>query len=76
MTDLSFLGELSCKFFGCADLIFRIGIASILAFSAGSGYRSRDPNSIFCIFTRFSPTLIHFSLFPNIFRFYKIIVHS
>ncbi len=38
---------------GCADLIFRIGIALILAFSAGSGYRSdeTDPNSIFCIAT-------------------------
>ncbi len=38
---------------GCADPIFRIGIATILAFSAGSGYRSdeSDPNLIFCIAT-------------------------
>ncbi len=36
---------------GCGDPIFRIGIASILAISSGSGYRSdeTDPNSIFCI---------------------------
>ncbi len=40
-----------CFYEGCTDPIFRIGIASILAFSAGSGYRSdeTDPNSIFCI---------------------------
>ncbi len=46
LRDLRFRQHISCF---CT--IFRICIASILAFSAGSGYRSdeTDPNSIFCI---------------------------
>ncbi len=49
----AWLSQVANNVLGVSDPIFRISIASILVFSAGSGYRSDETNqnSIFCIAT-------------------------